>query len=388
MSANTSSEELRRLLANDQYTPSPGFKRTSLNASSELSSLLSSLAGGLLGDSPVKPTGPPLAASTGDEQDFTVLNFGVQCSLRSRLGRYLTAVPTTTPGQSEGAAAQTFALGVEGQGVGDPLDALVFVNAENREDTGPLCYGAIVAVKAPAARERLLGTRDASKLGFWRNLVGQGEKWMLLRASAKGVEEPGSRGSFVRAGDALLLASPSSASGRPNDELLSLYEGAEGRGPKLVHVDRAGLGDEVWRLDLFASQPLPSWHSRVYLSGNFLCKNTAARQPPADAVTRTFPGATAAPTPSLAGYATLPPSLQQRVLVRELLLALSGIEGDVVRVMAAQEDTAGRGRRDIKLKDIALMVNAELTGDRSLANHVAVLLPMCEVVPRAAFVCV
>lgn len=74
---------------------------------------------------------------------------------------------------------------------------------------------------------RLLGLRDGSKLGFWRNLVGQGEKWVVLKAatvatgglyyqqaaaatgsnssSKVSFEEPNSKGSAVRLGDMILL---------------------------------------------------------------------------------------------------------------------------------------------------------------------------------------
>ena len=64
--------------------------------------------------------------------------------------------------------------------------------------------------------------REGTKPGFWRNLIGQGEKWIILQASnSRGSEELGSRGHFVRTGDRILLQAVSS------DSLLSLYEGAQ-----------------------------------------------------------------------------------------------------------------------------------------------------------------
>lgn len=173
--------------------------------------------------------------SHGDEWEYTVLKFGSEISLRGRLGKYLTAVPmlqqtaisgagaqlysnhsssrersnsnmsesghstaangvtgtaTATPApsaiiQAQLAHTQTFILGVEGQGIGEPLDCFVFVNADIREDVSCIKYGMTVALKVPAAKERLLGVREGTKPGFWRNLIGQGEKWVILQGSSR-----------------------------------------------------------------------------------------------------------------------------------------------------------------------------------------------------------
>lgn len=90
---------------------------------------------------------------------------------------------------------------------------------------------------------RLLGLRDGTKLGFWRNLVGQGEKWVLLKAatvatggryyqqtaanSGKGAtrvsyEEANSKGTVVHLGDMILLQT------FKTDNLLTLQIGAGG----------------------------------------------------------------------------------------------------------------------------------------------------------------
>lgn len=99
------------------------------------------------------------------------MKFGSEISLRGRLGKYLTALPTIQPvkpaiqssssggntpresspivnNQSTSSGAmiptsgtapataqpqsQAFLLGVEGQGIGEQLDSFVFVNADNR----------------------------------------------------------------------------------------------------------------------------------------------------------------------------------------------------------------------------------------------------------------
>lgn len=126
-------------------------------------------------------------------------------------------------------------------------------------------------------------------MGFWRNLIGQGEKWQLLKASpsqlasatggsgtginmggsfsmggsnssSRGCEEAESRGKYVRIGDAILLQTYKS------DHLLSLHEALYGPEAKLVFRDRAGLGAEVWQVEQFNSIGLPAWYSnRPYL---------------------------------------------------------------------------------------------------------------------------
>ena len=130
-----------------------------------------------------------------------------------------------------------------------------------RDDNGPIRYGTVVSLKAPAAKERLLGVREGSKPGFWRNLIGQGEKWLILQAAASGrvSEEPGSRGLFVRLSDRIMLQCAGS------DYLLSLHEGAQGVEPRLQHKDRAVIGGEIWQLDQFGAPALPAWHDRPYL---------------------------------------------------------------------------------------------------------------------------
>ena len=118
-----------------------------------------------------------------------------------------------------------YTLGGEGQGIGEVLDCIQFINLEQKDDSGPIKYGMVVGIKAPAAKEKLLGIREGTKLGFFRNLVGQGEKWCILKgvtsnyplgigsppsssiALGRGAscEEAGSRGTFVLLGDMVML---------------------------------------------------------------------------------------------------------------------------------------------------------------------------------------
>lgn len=118
-----------------------------------------------------------------------------------------------------------------------------------------------VALRAPNAKERLLGVKDG-KPGFYRNLVGQGEKWVVLKGSAngRGPEDIDSRGKYVRVGDLIVLQTAST------EQLLMLHEGALGTEAKFIHRDSAGvLGNELWQIELFRSQPNPLWMNRPYL---------------------------------------------------------------------------------------------------------------------------
>lgn len=103
----------------------------------------------------------------------------------------------------------------------------------------------VVALKAPSAKERLLGLKEGTKLGFWRHFAGDGEKFQILKGmphsnnssgasglrtssttgyvkvGLAGLEEPNSRGKYARIGDLIVLQSAKS------EQLLSLYEGKE-----------------------------------------------------------------------------------------------------------------------------------------------------------------
>lgn len=158
-------------------------------------------------------------------------------------------------------------------------------------------------ISSVTTRDRLLGLRDGTKLGFWRNLVGQGEKWVILKAQAatsgsgfyqqssggKGplgrvsCEESGSRGCIVRLGDSVLLQTNKS------DHLLTLQwnhpfhqtahgltssaasPAASSSSVELVYRDRLGSGSginelEFWQIEQFGSIPTPLWfRNRPYL---------------------------------------------------------------------------------------------------------------------------
>jgi hypothetical protein len=322
-------------------------------------------------------------------------------------GRYLCAMPTTADpirpkgpnspstaitnsGPVNSAASLVYLLGVDGQGVGDVLDGLVPVNPEARDDHSCIKYGDRISLRSPAAKERFLGTRDTSRLGFWRNLIGQGEKWLILKGTERGIEEKNSRGQFARTGDLIMLLSGS-------DMLLSLSDGLNGRNVKLVHKDRVGVGGEVWQMDWMGGQPAPQWmQRRPYLSSNYLLLPPSERYDPApEVLARNFPGASLAP-PESAMYAAassmlseeqkenldsneptplqaLPPAVQEGILLREVLVALCGVEGVYVRVGAVDAD----GKKVVRVSQLTFMVDED-SSDKGLVHQVTQFLPLCE----------
>lgn len=75
----------------------------------------------------------------GDDSEIsdnvTVVKFGKEYSLRGKHGLYLTAVPTSIRADKEASLQPTsthFVLGSEGQGVGDKLDCLQFINLNKK----------------------------------------------------------------------------------------------------------------------------------------------------------------------------------------------------------------------------------------------------------------
>lgn len=284
-------------------------------------------------------------------------------------------------------------------------------------------------------------------MGFWRHLAGQGERWVILKSAhsdvgisasntgasssygvasghkRSGAEEPGSRGAYVRVGDLIMLQTAKS------DHLLTVHEALEGPEAKLVYKDRVTLGAELWQLDRFGSIATPLWYStRPFLSGRFLAIPTPMRSVPAEIEARSFPGSATVDGAALGARGdgtnnVVPSSLhsyssaqQQQILMRELLVVLSGVEGQYIRVAAARKSTGGKsgaggsGRPTFamggnveellsgagvndshrnayaqydpnsvsvpKVSEIELLVDLD-SADRALAHQVSLLLPMC-----------
>lgn len=127
---------------------------------------------------------------------------------------------------------------------------------------------------------RLLGLRDGVRLGFWRHLLGQGEKWQILRAhpmpsaatstygaaggalpylSHTTVEDITARGRYVRIGDCILLQT------FRGDHLLSSLDG---QARLAARPDRTMLStqSQSWQIESYGTIPQPLWlNNRPYL---------------------------------------------------------------------------------------------------------------------------
>jgi hypothetical protein len=158
---DTSERDLASLLSSvDLVTPAkPGLGQTTRLDGNARTAIPA-------GGQAILPPAPPGQANQAtssllkDKNDFTTLKYGMEISLRGRFGKYLTAARVqNTEKETDSVAgrhshATSYVLGVTGQGIGDVLDCLIFVNVEKRDSTGPILYGSAVAIKAPAAMER------------------------------------------------------------------------------------------------------------------------------------------------------------------------------------------------------------------------------------------
>lgn len=353
-----------------------------------------------------------------DELDHSVIRYNEDYVLRTKSGKYLTARNSNKDSNSTN---PIFLLEPDGQGIGEDLEIINFVNLEYKDDRGPIKYGSLLAIKAPAAKERILGIRDGTKLGFWRNLVGAGEKWLIHKAGptahstiptmAHGaglitrhgrgrVEELGSRGKFVRLGEQILVQTAKS------ENLLSLQPSPTGDTEEicLVFKDRAALSAESFQLEQAGSIPLPHWCKRPYLSGEYLAIPPSVKAASAEVEARLFPGSTLGAVGSRSGSwaERAPPTVklssmsaeeQHKVLLRELLLVLAGVEGQYIRVAAGRSNTYGANTNTYgattypdqsgevddappSVHDLSLLIDVD-SADRSAASLVTLLLPIC-----------
>ena len=122
-----------------------------------------------------------------------------------------------------------------------------------------------------------------SRVGFVRNLAGNAEKWVILKAltstsvdsgaggfnmrsvrSSGSEEEPGSFNTFVRNGDHVVLQAVA-----PKDYILAMHEGIEGREVRMQHKDKVIHSYDHWQIEIHGGPSLPSWHKRPYLRYDF-----------------------------------------------------------------------------------------------------------------------
>lgn len=109
----------------------------------------------------VDSTTTPLMSTTPDQEDYTVVHFGSKLSFKGEQGRYLaaqTVIGSKKEQLSDGTITTvpttSFALGMNGQGIGELEDCFVPINIDSKEDTGPIRYGTTVVLKSVYAKER------------------------------------------------------------------------------------------------------------------------------------------------------------------------------------------------------------------------------------------
>eukprot|EP01033_Poteriospumella_lacustris_P010690 gene10690-7612_t len=411
VSVTTSTEIPRSAYGGERASSLPSVSESEPESSSDRSWMRSKTS---TTTSATQPATAPAAFQ--DTVDFNVVRFNTEYSFRNKQGKYLQTVMEDLSDRDD-ASVVTFSsvaesvssrlrngaatvpqnttiylLGADGQGIGEVTDALQFVNLEQKDSTAPLMYGATVAIKSAAAKERLLGIKDGSRIGFWRHFVGEGEKWIVTKAvgaapltgcngvtvplTSLGVEDVSARHTrFVRVGDAILLQTKKSEHYLSVQDVFAAADpgGSGGSGGveaiKLIYKERGGLlgAHEALVLEHFGTVPLPAWlTSRPYLSGQMLQVPAKFAQPSSDTEQRVFAssGASSAATTFLSTYRAekerqqqqaqpdhasavlsyaemkkvkplgqFTVAEQQAMLIRDLLCACMGLNGTYVRAL-------------------------------------------------------
>lgn len=303
----------------------------------------------------------------------------------------------------------------------------------NRDDEGPIKYGATIAIKSAFARERLLGVRDNFKLSFARHLVGQGEKWTIYKSTvnntitmnssnlhasvhtintgSKGmhsfhnannfhisnIEDTSARNTqYIRIGDNILLQTYKS------DHFLSVHDftgghinttsgnnnttSTTGSDIRLVYRERSSFGNELFQIELFHAVPLPTWMiTRPYLSGKYLKLSPLQRMTTPEIESRVFPKNI---HQSASEFIDITMHIQQPItdlelqeqhviFMRDLLLVLSGAEGNYIRVAANTNTNATSNKfaanttamSTLTTESVKLTIDLE-AADRSTASKV------------------
>jgi hypothetical protein len=100
-----------------------------------------------------------------DTLDFTVIRYNQDYSLRTKAGRYLTAVledsapnnnneeDTMSRTSTHNPANKVYVLGCQGYGIGDTADSFRILGVDNKDATGPVKYGSVVLIKSMFAKE-------------------------------------------------------------------------------------------------------------------------------------------------------------------------------------------------------------------------------------------
>lgn len=173
VSVTTSTEIPRSAYGGERASSLPSVSESEPESSSDRSWIRSKTS---TTTSATQPATTPAAFQ--DTVDFNVVRFNTEYSFRTKQGKYLQTVMEDLSDRDDasvvtfssvaesvssrlrnGAASvpqntTIYLLGADGQGIGEVTDALQFVNLEQKDSTSPLMYGATVAIKSAAAKER------------------------------------------------------------------------------------------------------------------------------------------------------------------------------------------------------------------------------------------
>ncbi|KAG5191839.1 Spc98 family-domain-containing protein [Tribonema minus] len=295
----------------------------------------------------------PLDSAPDATTSMTTIRYGMKVVLRGCHGRCLRAAecpPSSSPSPAAAAAAAdgaaaaaaamvTFAAEADGTGTGAADEALMLVKAERRDDRGAVAYGDAVALRSRRARERFLAQSSSGDLHFSRVHIGKAEQWVVEAAAGGNMAGGGSASAqqrrVVAAGDSVILRSALSRlvlAVRPRGE------GREGGGARLTMVERALAASHLYGRQLGGEEAWvpcypPFNDERRYLNGTFLLDSGrfdragAAAALFGAAANGGFDGARAGLVP----LDQHPVSLQEQLLLEDLLSALMGLEGRYIR---------------------------------------------------------
>lgn len=292
------------------------------------------------------------------EGDPSVIHYGSNILLRSTLGgRHLAVLA----GGNE--------VDASGFGVSHPTEVFQIVNASFREDEGPVLLSDVVALRSRTAQNRYLSLDPATGLlSFRRTVAGSAERWKIMpvsrtpdepqlvgaaalaaqraRAEEKMTHSASKVDGFVRTSDRVRLQAHSGL-------LLQVQVSSDGSGARvgLGAADAAtgaapGRLSQLWHVIDARAPFTPDWsRERPFLTGTSLLMRSQEERRAAESSKETSLvrgdaaafGGSASSAASGAPLSSFPPSVQEILLVEDLLYSLLGIEGKYVRIVRHAE---------------------------------------------------